>query len=56
MAVVIIIKIYVNDVIRLELTRPRPIPLDVLKRRLWDAAAFDSYIVGRNDKPLLDEL
>jgi hypothetical protein len=30
--------------------------MDVLERRLWDTASFDSFIVGRNSNPLLDEL
>lgn len=48
--------IYVQDVIRLESTRPRPCPLDELKRRFWDAAQFDSYVIAKNSAPLLDEL
>jgi len=53
-----IFKSYAHDMIQLELTRPehRRCPLNVLERRLWDAAAFDSYIVGQNSKPLLDDL
>jgi len=47
---------FVRDMLKIETARPRPIPMDVLERRLWDAASFDSYIVGRNSNPLLDEL
>jgi len=47
---------FVRDMLKIETARPRPIPMDVLERRLWDAASFDSYIVGQNSNPLLDEL
>ena len=48
--------IYVRDMLKVESTRPRRISLEALERRLWDAAQFDSYIIGRNSNPLLDEL
>jgi hypothetical protein len=48
--------IYTQEVIQNELTRPHTIPLDVLERRLWDVAQFDSFIIHKNSKPLLDEL
>ena len=48
--------IYVRDMLKVELTRPRRISLEALERRLWDAAQFDSYIIGRNSEPLIDEL
>jgi hypothetical protein len=48
--------IYVKDLLQVELIRPGRTHLDALERRLWDAAQFDSYIIGRNSNPLLDEL
>lgn len=53
-----IYKNYVHDTIRFELAKPnhRRCPPDVLERRLWDVASFDSYIVGQNSEPLLDDL
>lgn len=47
---------FVRDMLKIETARPQSIPMEVLERRLWDAASFDSYIVGRNSNPLLDEL
>ena len=49
-------KVYVKDMLRVELTRPGRTNVQAMERRLWDAAAFDSYIVGRNSEPLLDDL
>jgi hypothetical protein len=53
-----IFKDYTRNMIRIELAKPqhRQSPPDILERRLWDAAAFDSFIVGRSDKPLRDDL
>ena len=51
-----IYRIHVKDLLRVEMAWTGRTRLVDLERRLWETAAFDSYIVGKNDKPLLDDL
>lgn len=50
-----IFNIYVNDMLKIQIAKPDPIDMDAFLHRLWDAASFDSYILGQNPIPLLDE-
>ena len=47
-------QVYVNDMILVELSRPRPIAPDDLVRKLWDGAKFDYYLKTKDPSPILD--